>query len=223
MKKILIISCFLISLQFFAQDWANLQRYKAENEQLLIQKVPKNRIVFMGNSITEGWSNFQPTFFDNYTRINRGISGQTTPQMVLRFRQDVLQLQPKIVVILAGTNDIAQNTGPITLDEIAGNIFTMCELAKQNHIQIIICSVLPALDYPWRTGLEPAQKIIELNKKLKKYAFENNIAYVDYFSAMVDDKNGLLAKYTYDGVHPNKEGYEVMENLINKQLKKHIK
>lgn len=196
MKKILIISCFLISLQSFAQDWANLQRYKAENEQLLIQKVPKNRIVFMGNSITEGWSNFQPTFFDNYTRINRGISGQTTPQMVLRFRQDVLQLQPKIVVILAGTNDIAQNTGPITLDEIAGNIFTMCELAKQNHIQIIICSVLPALDYPWRTGLEPAQKIIELNKKLKKYAFENNITYVDYFSAMVDDKNGLLAKYT---------------------------
>lgn len=223
MKKIIIISCFLISLQSFAQDWANLQRYKAENEQLLIQKVPKNRIVFMGNSITEGWSNFQPTFFDTYTRINRGISGQTTPQMVLRFRQDVLQLQPKIVVILAGTNDIAQNTGPITLDEIAGNIFTMCELAKQNHIQIIICSVLPALDYPWRTGLEPAQKIIELNKKLKKYAFENNIAYVDYFSAMVDDKNGLLAKYTYDGVHPNKEGYEVMENLINKQLKKHIK
>lgn len=196
MKKILIISCFLISLQSFAQDWANLQRYKAENEQLLIQKVPKNRIVFMGNSITEGWSNFQPTFFDNYTRINRGISGQTTPQMVLRFRQDVLQLQPKIVVILAGTNDIAQNTGPITLDEIAGNIFTMCELAKQNHIQVIICSVLPALDYPWRTGLEPAQKIIELNKKLKKYAFENNITYVDYFSAMVDDKNGLLAKYT---------------------------
>jgi len=223
MKKILIISCFLISLQSFAQDWGNLQRYKADNEQLLTQKVPKNRIVFMGNSITEGWSNFQPTFFDNYTRINRGISGQTTPQMVLRFRQDVLQLQPKIVVILAGTNDIAQNTGPITLDEIAGNIFTMCELAKQNHIQIIICSVLPALDYPWRTGLEPAQKIIELNKKLKKYAFENNIAYVDYFSAMVDDKNGLLAKYTYDGVHPNKEGYEVMENLINKQLKKRIK
>lgn len=223
MKKILIISCFLISLQSFAQDWANLQRYKAENEQLLTQKVPKNRIVFMGNSITEGWSNFQPTFFDNYTRINRGISGQTTPQMVLRFRQDVLQLQPKIVVILAGTNDIAQNTGPITLDEIAGNIFTMCELAKQNHIQVIICSVLPALDYPWRKGLEPAQKIIELNKKLKKYASENNIAYVDYFSAMVDDRNGLLAKYTYDGVHPNKGGYEVMENLINKQLKKRIK
>ncbi len=222
MKKIILLIISLLSINTFAQDWANLQRYKAENEQLSTQKVPKNRIVFIGNSITEGWSNFQPTFFDNYIRINRGISGQTTPQMVLRFRQDVIHLQPKIVVILAGTNDIAQNTGPTTLDEIAGNIFNMCELAKQNYIQVILCSVLPALDYPWRKGLEPAQKIIELNKKLKKYASENNIAYVDYFLAMVDDRNGLLAKYTYDGVHPNKEGYELMGNLINKQLKKYI-
>ncbi|MGB3152042.1 MAG: SGNH/GDSL hydrolase family protein, partial [Maribacter sp.] len=152
--------------------------------------------------------------------INRGISGQTTPQMLLRFRQDVIDLKPEIVVILAGTNDIAGNTGPSTLEMISDNIKGMAELAHANGIKVILSSTLPAYDYPWKPGMEPADKIIALNKMIKTYAEANNHIYLDYFSAMVDDRNGLPKKYAEDEVHPTTEGYKVMEPLVEQAISK---
>ncbi len=209
-----------INQEIEAQDWANLKRFQQENEVLKTLDKDKNRVVFMGNSITEGWSQHDSTFFQNKSYINRGISGQTTPQMLIRFKQDVVDLHPKVVVILAGTNDIAGNTGPSTLEMIVDNISSMAEIAKANHIKVIISSVHPAYDYPWRKGLKPNEKIPALNKLLKEYAYKHEIIYLDYFSAMVDDQNGLKAAYTYDGVHPNKKGYQVMAPLVEAALKK---
>ncbi|TVZ59355.1 lysophospholipase L1-like esterase [Flavobacteriaceae bacterium MAR_2010_105] len=197
----------------FSQDWANLKRYQEANSKLSTQNISQ-RVVFMGNSITEGWSNISPEFFKNKPYINRGISGQTTPQMLLRFKQDVIELKPAVVVILAGINDIAGNTGPSTIDMIFDNIISMVELAKTNNIKVVICSVLPAKDFPWRPGLEPAEKVVKLNRLLQSYAGENNLVYVDYFSAMVDDENGLKAELGADGVHPNALGYSIMEPLV---------
>jgi len=205
-------------------DWANLGKYKEENEKIETNKSTKPRIVFMGNSITEGWKNSDSAFFDtekNY--IDRGISGQTTPQMLLRFRQDIIDLKPAAVVILAGINDIAQNTGPMTLEQTFGNIVSMCELAKANNIRVVISSVLPAYDFPWRPGLQPAEKVIELNKMLKDYATKNNIVYCDYFSAMKDERNGLPKSLSGDGVHPNLEGYKIMEPLVDKAIAEALK
>jgi hypothetical protein len=163
------------------QDWPNLSKYKYANAQLKSLK-KNNRIVFMGNSITELRSIFSPSFFFNKTYINRKISGQTTPQMLIRFRQDVINLNPFAVVILAGINDIDQNTGPSTIDMIRNNIVLMIELAKYNKIHVIVCSVLPAENFPWYPEILPAQQVIKLNKELKEFAEENNITYVDYFS-----------------------------------------
>jgi lysophospholipase L1-like esterase len=177
----------------------------------------------MGNSITEGWVQMRPDFFDNRDYINRGIGGQTTPQMLLRFRQAVVDLNPKAVVILAGTNDIAGNSGYISLDSIIDNIKSMAEIANANDIQVIISSILPAIDYPWKPGLDPAYKIIAINKALKAFSEENNFIYLDYYAAMVDDKGGLkVPEYTTanDLVHPNKMGYLVMEKLAEIGIKK---
>ena len=160
----------------------------------------QQRVVFMGNSITEGWGQKGLDFFDNPNYINRGISGQTTPQMLVRFRPDVIDLKPAVVVILAGINDIAGNTGPMTLEAIANNIKSMAELARANDIQVVLSSVLPAFDFPWRPGLNPAQKVIQLNKMIKTYADQKQMIYLDYFSAMVDDRNGLPKKYSNDEV-----------------------
>lgn len=195
-------------------DWANLNRYKEENLNLGLPANNENRIVFMGNSITEGWLQLDPDFFEDKPYINRGISGQTTPQMLVRFRQDVVNLKPGVVVILAGTNDIAGNTGPSTLEMIEDNIASMTEIAKANNIKVILCSVLPAYDYPWKPGLNPANKIVELNKWIKDYSIKNEIAYADYFSAMADENNGLRKEYSEDGVHPNLRGYKVMAPII---------
>jgi len=203
-----------------AQDWANLGRFKDENTKLGLPSAGENRVVFMGNSITEGWTSLSPGFFKGKPYINRGISGQTTPQMLIRFRPDVINLQPAVVVILAGTNDIAGNTGPSTLEMIAGNIFSMAELAKANGIKVVLSSVLPAYDYPWKTGLDPAEKIIALNKMIKKYAVEKGIIYLDYFSSMADARKGLKAEYSSDGVHPNEAGYKVMEPLAEEAIAK---
>ena len=203
-----------------AQDWANLGRFKDENTKLGLPSPGEKRVVFMGNSITEGWTNLSPGFFKGKPYINRGISGQTTPQMLIRFRPDVINLQPAVVVILAGTNDIAGNTGPSTLEMIAGNIFSMAELAKANGIKVVLSSVLPAYDYPWKTGLDPAEKIIALNKMIKKYAVEKGIIYLDYFSSMADARKGLKAEYSSDGVHPNEAGYKVMEPLAEEAIAK---
>jgi len=201
-----------------AQDWPNLNRYQNENAILKPVEAGQKRIVFMGDSITEFWSTVNPEYFSGKPYVNRGISGQTTPQMLLRFRADVIALQPTAVVILAGINDIAGNTGPMTIDMIRDNIFSMIELAKANHIKVILCSVLPAYDFPWKPNQEPIAKIKALNEILQNYAVANNIVYVDYYSAMVDDRKALKADYSNDGVHPNKIGYQVMAPLADKAI-----
>jgi acetyl esterase/lipase/lysophospholipase L1-like esterase len=204
-------------------DWANFGRYKEANEKLAETTSFKPRVVFMGNSITDGWINADSSFFAGKNYIDRGISGQTTPQMVLRFRPDVIDLKSAVVVILAGINDIAGNTGPMTLEQTFGNIVSMAELAKANNIRVVISSVLPAYDFPWRPGLQPAEKVVELNAMLKEYAVKNNIVYLDYFSAMKDERNGLKADLTYDGVHPTLAGYKVMEPLAEKAIAEAMK
>ena len=203
------------------EDWAYLEKFREANSKIMDFEDP-NRVVFMGNSITEGWSNFNENFFIENPFINRGISGQTTPQMLIRFRADVVNLKPKSVVILAGINDIAGNTGPISIENTAENIISMTEIAKANNISVIICSTIPAIDFPWSPGLKPGPKVIKLNSILKKYCEENGVAYADYYSAMADDKGGLkVPEYTSsdDLVHPNLEGYKVMEKIILHTLK----
>ena len=230
-KILLILFLFSIAMSNNAQDiyiqgggtltdWAHLKKYEQSNSELKKINEP-DRIVFMGNSITEGWSNFDKDFFINNPFVNRGIGGQTTPQMLIRFKPDVVNLNPKAVVILAGINDIAENTGPVTIKNIAENIISMAEIAKANEIKVFICSTLPAIDFPWSPGMEPGPKVIKLNSILKNYCDSNNIPYVDYFSAMSDEKGGLkVPEYTTadDLVHPNLAGYKVMEKIILKAL-----
>ena len=197
-----------------SQDWASLEKYKSANEALPEIQKGEKRVVFMGNSITEGWVNMRPDFFKNNLFVGRGISGQTTPQMLIRMRQDVLNLNPDAVIILAGTNDIAGNTGTMTLDEILGNIKSMAELADANGIKVILSSVLPAYDYPWHPGLEPNVKIPVLNKMIESYSKSKGYYYLDYFSEMADERNGLPKRYADDEVHPTVLGYRVMEPLV---------
>ncbi|RKN80946.1 SGNH/GDSL hydrolase family protein [Ulvibacterium marinum] len=213
-NSIIMMVLFGIMTSVNAQDWPDLNHFKEANEKLAAPTEEENRVVFMGNSITIGWLKTRPDFFEGKPYINRGISGQTTPQMLLRFRQDVIELKPKVVVILAGTNDIAGNTGPSTLDMISDNIISMAELARANGIKVVLSSTLPAYDYPWKPGMEPAKKIVALNQMIKTYAELNNIIYLDYFSAMADERNGLPEKYAHDGVHPTAEGYKVMEPIV---------
>jgi lysophospholipase L1-like esterase len=203
-------------------DWANMKFYEERNEKLKKTADP-NRVVFMGNSITQGWSHFNPRFFRDNPFVNRGIGGQTSPQMLVRFRADVINLNPKAVVIMAGTNDIAGNTGLISIQNTAENIFSMAEIAIANNITVYICSTLPAIDFLWSSGLEPASKIVKLNAILKSYCRENGLTYVDYYAAMVDANGGLkVPEYTAanDLVHPNLEGYKVMEEIILASLKR---
>ena len=206
-----------------SQDWPYLNRYQTENDKLSPLKLGEKRIVFMGDSITELWSVVHPSFFSEKSYINRGIGGQTSPQMLVRFRADVIALKPSVVVLLAGANDIAQNTGPSTLEMIANNIFSMVELATANNIKVILCSVLPVFDFYWRQGLEPAGKIVTLNKMISEYAYTNAIPYVDYYSAMVDEQKGLKSIFSEDGVHPNKAGYEVMITLAHEAIRLALK
>lgn len=229
MKKSKIFFSIIIFLIIMTQtdiaqqsDWANFAKYQEDNLKLGLPTIYESRVVFMGNSITEGWNLLCPDFFNDSGYINRGISGQTTPQMLVRFRPDVVNLKPKVVVILAGTNDIAGNTGPSTLEMIEDNIASMVEIAMANDIKVILCSVLPAFDFPWKTGLEPAQKIVDLNKWIKEYSYKKNISYVDYFTSMADNRNGLKKEYSADGVHPNLEGYLLMQPLIEKAIKELI-
>tara|TARA_B100001765_G_scaffold137077_1_gene86602 strand:- start:624 stop:1229 length:606 start_codon:yes stop_codon:yes gene_type:complete len=191
-----------------------LGKYRLDNANLALASSSENRIVFMGNSITEGWETLHPEFFLGKPYINRGISGQTTPQMLLRFRADVINLNPELVIILAGTNDIAGNTGPSSIKMIAHNIISMAELAMINDIKIILCSVLPVYDYTWKPGLNPVGKISALNEIIRDYAQNNGITYLDYYSSMADDRKGLIEDFTYDGVHPNKLGYTIMGSLL---------
>lgn len=217
-KNILAICLFFTYSILSAQDWAQLEHFRSANKELPDVKNNENRVVFMGNSITIGWSHHKPEFFEGKPYVNRGISGQTTPQMLVRFRQDVIDLKPKAVVILAGTNDIAGNTGPSTLEMIADNLMSMAELAEANGIKVVLCSVLPAYDYPWRKGLKPNEKIPALNNMIKAYSARKGFVYLDYFSAMTDGNNGLRQNLGSDGVHPNKKGYELMAPLAEKAI-----
>lgn len=214
----MVAACMLVATSLFAQqkDWAFFGRYEAANKALT--KAPD--VVFMGNSITEGWWNNDSTFFKSRNYVGRGISGQTSSQMLVRFRADVINLKPKAVAILAGTNDIAQNNGYISLENVLGNIISMAELAKAHKIKVYLCSVLPACEFGWRKGLEPASKIIALNKMIKEYADKNKLTYVDYYSKLADEGGCLPGKYSKDGVHPTLDGYKVMEEVISAALKK---
>ncbi|RPI62771.1 MAG: acylhydrolase [Ignavibacteriales bacterium] len=225
MKHIQLLFYIILTFIFMEEillaqdnDWANLNRYKEENLKIGLPADNENRVVFIGNSITQGWIEVNPNFFIGKSYINRGISGQTTPQMLVRFRSDVVNLKPKVVVILAGTNDIAGNSGPSTLEMIEDNIASMVEIANANNIKAVLCSILPAYDYPWKPGLEPAQKIVDLNKWIKEYAVKNKIIYVDYFAPMADQRNGLKKEYSEDGVHPNLAGYKVMEPIVENAI-----
>lgn len=216
---ILLFSMFFVGYSF-AQDMWGFSRYTEANEKNGLPAKNEKRVVFMGNSITDGWSNARPDFFEGKPYINRGIAGQTTPQMLVRFRSDVINLKPAVVVILAGTNDIAENMGPSKLEWIENNIISMIQLAKANGIKVVLCSLLPAYDYPWKPGLQPAEKIVALNKRLKADAKKYGLIWVDYFSPMADERNGLKAEYSGDGVHPNEAGYKVMEPLVEKAIAK---
>jgi len=199
-------------------DWGGMNRFAEQNQVLLESGENSVNTVFIGDSITEGWSDYFPEFFQENPFINRGIGGQTTPQILVRFRQDVIEHQPKVVVILAGTNDIAGNTPFIDLATVAGNIFSMAEIAKCNGIKVIICSVLPAAIYPWAPGKHPDVLIPVLNQLLKDYAKQNQVEYLDYFSAMTNGKNGMQKQFTNDGVHVTKEGYQIMINMVKKVI-----
>ena len=194
-------------------DWADLRQYRADNAHLGPPAPGEQRVVFMGNSITALWQTLDSGFFAGRSYVNRGISGQTTPQMLVRFRQDVIDLHPSAVVLLGGINDIAENTGPATLEAIFGNIVSMAELARANGITVALCSVLPASDFAWHHGLEPGPKIAALNAMIRQYAGANHIVFIDYYAAVVDGRGGMKAEFTTDGVHPNLAGYRAMEPI----------
>ena len=198
-----------------AQDWAKFFKYEEANAQVNCQ--PK--VVIMGDSITEGWLKEDPEFFTSNNFLGRGISGQTTSHMLVRFRRDVLDHSPEYVFILAGTNDIAKNNGDITHENIVGNIMSMCELARVHGIVPVICSVLPADRYWWREGMTPAQDIVLLNQMLKAYAESADIKYIDFHTVLRNDNDGLPEVYAPDGVHPSLAGFKVMEEIVLETLK----
>ena len=223
LKPFLLLTVIFMMNSLNAQDWPNFKEFQEANARLPQVKQNEKRVVFMGNSITIGWLQTHPDFFKNKPYVNRGISGQTTPQMLVRFRADVVDLDASAVVLLAGTNDIAGNTGPVTLEMILDNIKSITEIAQANDIKVILCSVLPAFDYPWRPGLAPNVKIPKLNKMIKRYAEESGAYYLDYFTALEDGNNGMIKEYTTDGVHLTLEGYQVMEPLVENALQKVLK
>ena len=196
-------------------DWANLEKYKGANLELKKSNSGKDRIVFIGDSITEGWSDFSPEFFQQNNFVNRGISGQTTPQMLIRLKPDAVHLDPKMIVINGGTNDIAGNTGPSTPEMIIDNLCSMAEIAIKNNIDVALTTILPVYKYPGNDEVADPPKIISfINSALEEYCKKNSLICVDYYSSMVDGKKGLKSEYGNDGVHPTKEGYEVMEKAI---------
>lgn len=226
-KKILAmlaVSFFVNAATLKAQDWANLKKYEKQNSAVPEPKPGEKRAVYMGDSITDFWISNDSGFFSSKAYFDRGISGQTTGQMLVRFRADVINLKPDVVVILAGINDIAENNGPSKLEDIFGNIVSMAELAKANHIKVVLSALLPAAKLSWRPNIDPKPKVKALNQMIKTYADKNDLVYLDYFTAMANSEGGLKTEYAKDEVHPNLAGYKAMEplaeNAINKALKK---
>ena len=201
-------------------DWAYLARYAAANQRLPAPQPGRPRVVIIGNSITEGWVKEDSAFFrgKTYEYVGRGISGQTSGMTLVRFRADVLDLHPAAVVILAGTNDIAENSGPYNPQTTMDNLMSMCDLARAHGVRVVLGSVAPTTDFWWHKGLNPAPKILALNKQLRAYAARQHIAYYDMHSALKDEQNGLRKAYGDDGVHPNLAGYRVMEPLLNQAV-----
>lgn len=220
MKQFLTLLLFIVAaLSTKAQqpkDWAQYGRYTEQNAKM--EQSPE--VVFMGNSITDFWTNHDKNFFLNNNFADRGISGQTTCEMLARFRQDVIALKPKVVVILAGINDIAQNNGAISLENITGNIISMCELARQNKIAVVLCSVLPCNHFSWRPEIKPAPIVMELNAMLKAYAANNKIPYADYHTALANRQGGMPTEFSDDGCHPNTYCYTLMEPIVIKEIAK---
>jgi acyl-CoA thioesterase-1 len=205
-------------------DFGDLERYKAADAALGAPAPGVKRVVFMGDSITDAWKIEGPDgSFPGKPYVNRGISGETTPQMLVRFRQDVIDPGASAVVILAGTNDLAGNTGPMTLEQTEENLSSMADLASANGIKVVLCSILPAFDYPWSPGLEPAPKIATLNEWIKSYAARKGYIYVDYYSAMKDDRGGLPPALSKDGVHPLPAGYAIMAPLVEAGIEQALK
>jgi lysophospholipase L1-like esterase len=207
--------------QLLLTDFPWLARFKLDDLDLRPPAAGEDRVVFMGDSITEGWHLLDS--FPGKPYINRGISGQTTPQMVLRFHQDVIGLKPKAVIVLAGINDIAGNTGPMTLEQTEDNLAAMAEMATANHIKVVLCSVLPAFDFSWNPGQYPARNIMVLDAWIKAYAEEKSYVYVDYYSAMKDERGGLPPSLSKDGVHPLPAGYAIMAPLAEAGIEKALK
>ena len=209
------------------QDWAFLKKYHDANSVLGAPAAGEQRVVFMGDSITEGWMNHgtgasaaAPGFFPGKPYVDRGISGQTTPQMLVRFRPDVLELKPAAVVIFAGINDIAGNTGDMTPEQTEGNLASMAELATANGVKVVMCSITPAFDFPWKPGREPAAKVVAINGWIKSFAESKGYVYVDFYTAMVDARGGLPEALSKDGVHPTPAGYAVMNSLVEAGIAK---
>lgn len=206
-------------------DFAQFDRYAKANAELPAPAKGEKRVVFMGNSITDIWAAKHPDFFKNHGYVGRGISGQTSYQFLLRFRQDVINLKPQLVVINYGTNDIAENTGAYDEDQTFNNVCSMVDMARANHIKVILCSTLPAENFSWRPNItDGMQKIRHLNERVKSYCKANKIPYVDYFSAMLsEDGMGMKKEYQNDTVHPNVKGYDVMEAIIVPAIEKALK
>ncbi|QXV66005.1 acylhydrolase [Mucilaginibacter sp. 21P] len=232
MKKALFILFLFVSASTFAQqsaedfkdDWADLSHYEAENSHLPQPAAGEKRVVFLGSSIFEFWKQKVPQYFAEHKNyIDRGISGQISPQLLIRFQQDVVGVKAKAVIILAGSNDIAGTTGHVTTGRIMDNIRSMVQIAKANNIKVILCEYLPVYEYPWRKGFAAADKIIELNKAIKAYAGQERLVLLDYFSPLVDERNGQKAELTTDGVHPNEAGYKIMAKVTDEAIAKALK
>lgn len=243
MKTLLFLPAVLLSASLYAQtdtagkataapvvkedfkdDWADLRHYENENKSLPAPARGEKRVVFLGSSIFEFWKTRMPQYFTEHKAyIDRGISGQIAPQLLIRFQQDVIALKPAAVIILAGSNDIAGSTGHVTNQRIMDNIKSMVELARAHNIKPMLCAYLPVAEYPWRKGLEPAQKIISLNKEIKAYAAQNKLTLLDYFTPLVDEHNGQKAELTIDGVHPNAAGYKIMAKVTDEAIAKTLK
>ena len=218
--------CLQFSAQGLAdqlQDWNQLGRYHADNEKLKAEGPVAGRVVFLGDSITDGWK--LPQSFPGKPYVNRGISGQTTPQMLVRMFPDIIKLQPAAMILLAGTNDVARNTGPATLAQIADNVQAITELAQAHRIKVVLCSVLPVSDYTARKQIDkrPPADILKLNEWLRAYAAKANAVYADYFKATVDDKGLLRDGISGDGLHPNAQGYELMAPVAEAAIRSALK